>query len=74
MQDRPQGAPGLPPGVAKDRRKGERRRYLRRACDRLAALLAADSDPIYKGDYFRERRGSALDRRQAERRTLIGNA
>ncbi|MGD2062464.1 MAG: hypothetical protein PVF51_02650 [Nitrospirota bacterium] len=55
-----------------DRRKGERRRYLRRACDRLAALLATDSDPIYKGDYFRERRGGALDRRQDERRTVAG--
>jgi hypothetical protein len=55
-----------------DRRKAERRRYLRRAYDRLAALLAAASDPIYKGDYFRERRGAALDRRQDDRRTLAG--
>jgi hypothetical protein len=57
-----------------DRRKGERRRFLRRACDRLAALLAQDSDPIYKGDYFRERRGAGLDRRQDERRTVAGRA
>jgi hypothetical protein len=57
-----------------NRRKGERRRYLRRACDRLAALLANDSNPIYKGDYFKERRGGILDRRGGDRRSMAGTA
>lgn len=55
-----------------NRRKGERRRYLRRACDRLVALLATDSDPIYKGNYFKERRGGILDRRELDRRSRPG--
>lgn len=74
MQGQPEGEPGLPPGIPMNRRKGERRRYLRRACDRLAALLAKDSNPIYKGDYFKERRGSLLDRRDGDRRSMVGTA
>jgi len=61
----------LPPGVSHDRRAGDRRRYLRRVSDRLAARLAEEEDPIYKGDYFSERR--RRDRRVDERRHLSGH-
>ncbi|NCP95723.1 MAG: hypothetical protein COW73_01385 [Nitrospirae bacterium CG18_big_fil_WC_8_21_14_2_50_70_55] len=63
--------PNLPPGVTRDRRTVGRRRYLRRASDRLAARLAEEEDPIYKGDYFKERR--RRDRRLADRRGLAGH-
>ncbi|RMF78430.1 MAG: hypothetical protein D6739_11835 [Nitrospirae bacterium] len=49
-----------------DRRVGERRRYIRRASDRLAAELEQQENPIYKGNYFKERR--RRDRRVRDRR------
>ncbi len=71
MEQRPSGMPDLPTGVSHDRRAGDRRRYLRRVSDRLAARLAEEEDPIYKGDYFSERR--RRDRRVGERRNLAGH-